>query len=173
MNSPTNNNQPKNGEYVNEEGTEMDTDPECSTQADPSLPIVQEQDTLNTDADNRCNTKQPGTTETEIQDSRNEEDETYCDEQYIGPKPQQHENPKPTTTELSNGNKTTERVNTNRVDDKTNSDIIQNPQGGMGDTQDVRNNPQRPKKLKLEDSSEPSAEGKRSRTRNATSKRDK
>jgi len=89
--------------------------------------------------------EQPGTTETEIQDSRNEEDEKYCDEQYSGPKPQQHENPKLTTTELANGNKTTERVNTNRVD-KTNNDIIQNPKGGMGDMQDVRNNPQRPKK---------------------------
>jgi hypothetical protein len=140
-------------ENTNDEGTEMDTDPECSKQADPSLPITQEQDTLNTDADNRCNTKQPGTAETEIQDSRNEEDEKCCDEPCTGPKPQQHENPKPTTTELSNGNKTTERVNTNRDDDKTNNDI-QNPQGGMGYTQDVRNNPQRPKILNLEGSSE-------------------
>jgi len=87
----------------------MNTALECSTQADPSLPIVQQQDTLNTDTDNRCNKEQPGTTETDIQDSRKEEDEKYCDEQYTGPKPQQHENPKPTTNELANGNKTTER----------------------------------------------------------------
>jgi hypothetical protein len=159
LNAPTNN-QPKDGEHINEEGTEIDTDPECSTQADPSLPIVQEQDTLNTDADKRCNAEQPGTTETEIKDSRKEEDEKYCDEPYTGPKPRQHANPKPTTTGLSNGNKTTERVNTNRVD-KTNSDIIQNPQGGMGDTQDVRSNPQRPKILKLEGNGEPSAERKK------------
>jgi len=59
MNAPTNNNEPKDGEHTNEEGTGMDTDPECSTQADPSLPIVQEQDTLNTDTDNRCNMEQP------------------------------------------------------------------------------------------------------------------
>jgi chloramphenicol O-acetyltransferase len=72
-------------------------------------------------------------------------DEKCCDEQYIGPNPLQHENPKPTTTELENGNKTIERINTNRVD-KTINDFIQNPQGGMEDVQDVRNNPQRPKK---------------------------
>jgi hypothetical protein len=224
MNAPTNNNEPEDGAHINEEGTAMDTDPECSTQADPSLPIVQEQDTLNTDTDNRCkmeqadpslpivmeqdtmntdtdnrcnmeqadpslpivqeqdtlntdtdnrcNMEQPGTTGTEIQDSRNEEEEKYCDEQYTGPKPQQHENPKPTTTKLANGNKTTERVNTNRVD-KTNNDIIQNLQCGIEDMQDVCKNPQRPKKLKLEGNGEPSAERKRSRTRNETSKRDK
>ena len=157
INAPTNNNEPKNGEHINEEGTGVDTDPECSTQADPSLPIVQEQNTLNTDTDNRCKMEELGTTETEIQDSRNEEDEKGCDEQYTGPKTQQHENQKPTTTELANGNKTTERLNTNRVD-KTNNDIIQNPQGGMGDMQDVRNNRQPPKKLKLEGNGEPSAE---------------
>jgi hypothetical protein len=172
MNDPTNNNEPKDGESITEEGTGMDTEPECSTQADPSILIEQEQDTLNTDSDNKCNMELPGTTETERQNSRNEEDEKCCDEQYIGPNPLQHENPKPTTTELANGNKTTERVNTNRVD-KTNNDIIQNPQGGMEDLQDVRNNPQRPKKLKLEGNGEPSTERKRSRTRNATSKKDK
>jgi len=85
MNAPTNNNEPKDGEHINEEGTGMNTGPECSTQADPSLPIVQEQDTLNTDTDNRCNMEQPGTTETEIQDSRNEEDEKYCDTQDQSP----------------------------------------------------------------------------------------
>jgi len=87
MNAPTNNNEPKDGEHINEEGTRMDTDPGCSTQAVPSLPIVQEQGTMNTDTGNRCNMEQPGTTETEIRDSRNEEDEKYCDEQYTGPKP--------------------------------------------------------------------------------------
>ena len=73
---------------------------------------------------------------------------------------------------MANGNKTTDRINTNRVD-KTNNDIMQNPQGGMGDMQDVRNNPQLPKKLKLEGTGEPPAERRRSRPRNATSKRDK
>jgi hypothetical protein len=126
----------------------MDTDPECPTQAGPSIPIQQELDTLNTDSNNRCNLEIPGTTETERQNSRNEEDEKCCDEQYIGPNPLQHENPKPTTTELENGNKTTERINTNRVD-KTINDIIQNPQGGMEDVQDVRNNSQRPKNSNL------------------------
>jgi hypothetical protein len=136
---------PKNGEHITEEGTGMDTDPECPTQAGPSIPIEQERDTLNTDSDNRCNLELPETTETERQNSRNEEeDEKCCDEQYIGPNLLQQENPKPATTELANGNKTTERISTNRVD-KTNNDIIQNPQGGMEDVQDVPNNPQQPK----------------------------
>jgi hypothetical protein len=52
------------------------------------------------------------------------------------------------TTELENGNKTTERISTNRVD-KAKNDIIQNPQGGMKDVQDVRNNTQRPKNSNL------------------------
>jgi hypothetical protein len=112
MNAPTNNNEPKDGEHITEEGTGRDTDPECSTQVDPSIPIQQEQDTLNADTGNRCNMELPGTTETERQNSRKEEDEKCCDEQDIGPKPLQPGNPKHTTTELANGNKTTERENT-------------------------------------------------------------
>jgi hypothetical protein len=64
MNDPTNNNEPKDGEHITEEGTGMDTDLEYSTQAGPSIPIEQELDTLNTDSDNRCNLQLPGTTET-------------------------------------------------------------------------------------------------------------
>jgi hypothetical protein len=77
-NDPTNNNEPKDGKHIAEEGTGMDTDPECPTQAGPSIPIEQERDTLNTDSDNRSNLELPGTTETERQNSRNEEDEK-CD----------------------------------------------------------------------------------------------
>ena len=76
------------------------------------------------------------------------------------------------STEMTTGNETTERVNTNRMD-KTNNDFRQNPQGEMKDVQEVHNNPQRPKKLKLEGNVEPSTERKRSKTRNATSKEDK
>jgi hypothetical protein len=65
MNAPINNNEPKDGEHITEEGTGRDTDPECSTQADHSIHIEQEQDTRNTDTDNRCNMEVPGTTETE------------------------------------------------------------------------------------------------------------
>jgi hypothetical protein len=82
---PTNNNEPKVGEHSTEEGTGMDTDPECPTQAGSSIPIEQERDTLNTESDNRCNLELPGTTETERQNSRNEDEK--CDEQYIGPNP--------------------------------------------------------------------------------------
>jgi hypothetical protein len=35
----TTNNEPKDGEHITEKGTGMDTDPECSTQAGPSIPI--------------------------------------------------------------------------------------------------------------------------------------
>jgi hypothetical protein len=123
-NDRTKNNEPKDVEHITEEATGMDMDPECSTKAGPSIPIEQEPDTLNTDSDNRCNLEVHGTTKTERQNSRNEEDEKCCDEQYIGPNPLQHENPNPTTTELENANKTTKRINTNRVD-KTINDIIQ------------------------------------------------
>jgi phage repressor protein C with HTH and peptisase S24 domain len=83
-NDPTNN-EPKDGEHITEEDTEMDTDPEYSTQTGPS--IEQELDTLNTDSDNRCNLEISGTTETERQNSRNDEDEKCCDEQYIEQNP--------------------------------------------------------------------------------------
>jgi hypothetical protein len=46
MNAPTNNNDLKDAEHITEEGTRTDTDPECSTHADHSIPIEQEQDTL-------------------------------------------------------------------------------------------------------------------------------
>jgi hypothetical protein len=72
----------------------MDTGPECSTQAGPSISKEQVLDTLNTNSDNRCNLELPGTTETERQNSRNEEDGKCCDEQYIGPNSLQQENPK-------------------------------------------------------------------------------
>jgi hypothetical protein len=63
-NDPTNN-ESKDGEHITEKGTGMDTDPEYSTQAGPSIPIEKELDTLNTDSDNRRNLELPGTTETE------------------------------------------------------------------------------------------------------------
>jgi hypothetical protein len=88
-NDPTNSNEPKDGEHITEEGTGMDKDPECLTQAGPSIPIEQERDTLNTESDNSCNLELHGTTETERQNSRNKEDEKCCDGQYIGPNPLQ------------------------------------------------------------------------------------
>jgi hypothetical protein len=39
-NDSTNNNERKDGEHITEEGTRMDTDPECSTQAGPSIPMA-------------------------------------------------------------------------------------------------------------------------------------
>ena len=158
-NDPTNNIEPKDGEHITEEGTEMDTEPEGSLQAGPSIPIEQEQDTPNTDLDNRRNMYLPGTNKTERQISGCEEDEKCGDEQILGPNPLQVENQKPMSTEMTTGNETTERVNTNRMD-KTNNGFRQNPQGEMKDVQEVHNNPQRRKNSNLKATSNRQPKGK-------------
>ena len=168
---PTNNIEPQDGEHITEEGTGMDTEPEGSLQVGPGIPIGQEQVTPKTGSNTRCNMELPGTNDTEKQD-RGEEDEKCGDEQVLGSNPLQVEKQKQTSTDLTIGNTTTERKNTNCID-QTNNDPTQIPQGEMEEVQEARNNPQRPKKLKLEGNGEPSTERKRSRRRNVTAKKDK
>ena len=146
---PTTNKKPQAVEHINEEGIETATDPACPIRTGPSQPIVKEQAIPNTGADSECNTDQPEMPETELQDTQIDEDEKHCDEPQTGLKPQQQVNPKPTTPELSNGNKTTEGVNTTRVEDRITNVIVQTPHGETGDKLDARNNPQRPKNLNL------------------------
>jgi len=171
-NQPTNNSEPKDEVHNTEEGTGMDAEPEGSIQVGLGIPIEQEQDSQKTGSNSRCNMDFPGTNDTVNQDNRDEEDGKSGGEHVLGSNPLQVENQKQESTEWTIGNKTTERINTNCID-QTNNDPTQIPQGEMEEVQEERNIPQRPKKLKLEGNGEPSTERKRSRTRNATSKKDK